>query len=221
MGVAAADYDNDGAIDLFRTNFSDERVTLYRNRKDGSFDETTTAAGLGINTRYVGWGAAFLDFDNDGRVDLIQVSGHVFPESGNYRQRAILYRNTGGKFVEAQAPTELHSSRGLAVGDLDNDGTLEVVINHQNEAPSIWRLSEKPAGNWVEFDLPVGTTVRLTAGGLKQVNEVRAGGSYLSQHDRRLHFGLGTAKVIEEIEITSPKGEKRVLKNQPANRLLH
>ena len=220
MGVAAADYDNDGHIDLFRTNFSDERVTLYRNRGDGTFDETTNAAGLGINTRYVGWGTAFLDFDHDARVDLVQVNGHVFPETGNYRQRAILYRNDGKRFVEAPAPPELHSARGLATGDLDNDGTLEIVINNQNEAPSLWRSASKPSGNWVMFDLPVSSTVKLSAGGITQTNEVRAGGSYLSQHDRRLHFGVGSATIVDSIEIVSPKGEKRVLTRQPVNRIL-
>jgi enediyne biosynthesis protein E4 len=220
MGVAAADYDNDGNIDLFRTNFSDERVTLYRNRGDGTFDETTNAAGLGGNTRYVGWGTGFLDFDNDGRVDLVQVNGHVFPEIGNYRQRAILYRNRGERFVEAPAPSDLHSARGLATGDLDNDGTLEVVINNQNEAPSLWRSAPATSGNWVMFDLPVGSTVKLSAAGITQRNEVRAGGSYLSQHDRRLHFGVGSATLVDSVEIVSPKGERRVLTRQPVNRIL-
>jgi hypothetical protein len=220
MGVAAADYDNDGDIDLFRTNFSDERVTLYSNRGDGTFDETTTAAGLAAKTKYVGWGTAFVDFDNDGRSDLVQVNGHVFPESGDYRQRAIVYRNVGARFTEVAAPSEVHSARGLAVGDLDNDGSLEVVINNQNEAPSLWRMPTRAAGNWILFDLPIGSKVTLTAGGLQQVNEVRAGSSYLSQHDSRLHFGIGTAKIIDRIEIMSPKGEKRVLTNQPARTIV-
>lgn len=220
MGVAAADYDNDGSIDLFRTNFSDERVTLYRNRGDGTFDETTASSGLGLNTAYVGWGAAFLDYDNDGRTDLVQVNGHVFPEAGRYRQRPILYRNTGGRFAEVAAPAEIHSARGLATGDLDNDGTPEVVVNNQNEAPSLWKVASRAAGNWVMFDLPVGSRVKLSAGGLTQVNEVRAGSSYLSQNDRRLHFGLGSAKTIDSVEIVSPDGRRRALKNQPVNRIL-
>jgi hypothetical protein len=220
MGVAAADYDNDGHIDLFRTNFSDERVTLYRNRGDGNFDETTTAAGLGINTAYVGWGTAFLDFDNDGNSDLIQVNGHVFPETGRYRQRPIIYRNSGGRFAEVPGPPELHSGRGLAVGDLDNDGALEVVINNQNEPPSLWRLPSKPAGNWVMFDLPLGSRVKLTTGTVTQTGEVRAGSSYLSQHDRRLHFGLGAARVIDSVEILSAGGKRRLLRNQPVNRIV-
>jgi enediyne biosynthesis protein E4 len=220
MGVAASDYDNDGAIDLFRTNFSDERVTLYHNRGDGTFDESTNSAGLGLNTRYVGWGTAFLDFDHDGRTDLVQVNGHAFPEAGSYRQRAILYRNAGGRFVEVPGSSEVHSARGLATGDLDNDGTLEIVVNNQNEAPSLWRPSSRPAGNWVMFDLSVGSTVKLSAAGVTQINEVRAGASYLSQHDRRLHFGLGSAAIIDSVEIISPEGRRRVLRKQPVNRVL-
>jgi enediyne biosynthesis protein E4 len=169
----------------------------------------------------VGWGTAFVDFDNDARVDLIQVNGHVFPEAGDYRQRAIFYRNTGGRFVEVPGPSELHSARGLAAGDLDNDGTLEVVVNNQNEAPSLWRAPSRATGNWVMFDLPVGSTVKLSAAGITQMNEVRSGGSYLSQHDHRLHFGLGSANLIDSIEIVSPKGERRTLERQPVNRILN
>ena len=221
MGVAAGDYDNNGAIDLFRTNFSDERVTLYWNRGDGIFDEATARAGLALNTSHVGWGTAFFDFDHDGWLDLIQVNGHVFPEAGRYRQRAILYRNTGGKFIEVPGPAGAHSARGLAVGDLDNDGALEAVANNQNEAPSLWRLTSRPAGNWVMFDLPLGSKVKLKAGGITRTGEARAGESYLSQHDRRLHFGIGSAKMIDLVEITSPLGERRVLTRQPANRVIH
>lgn len=220
MGAAVGDYNNDGYLDLFRTNFSDERVTLYRNRGDGTFDEATAEAGLAVNTRYVGWGAAFLDFDHDGWLDLVQVNGHVFPETGEYRQRAILYRNVGGRFVEAPAPPELHSSRGLGVGDLDNDGVLEVVINNQNERPSLWRFQRRPSGNWTMLEVPVGSLVTVTAAGRKQVNEARTGASYLSQHDPRLHFGLGGASKIDQIVIRPPTGVSRLVKDQPVNRLL-
>lgn len=220
MGVAAGDFDNDGHIDLFRTNFSDERVTLYRNRGDGSFDEATMAAGLGVHTSFVGWGAAFLDFDNDGRRDLVQVNGHVFPELGQYRQRALAYRNVGGKFVEAPAPAGLHSSRGLAVGDFENDGTLAVVVNHQNEAPSFWKPVGKLKGNWLKVAAPVGTRVRVLAGGVWQVDEVRAGGSYLSQHDARLHFGLGVAKKVDQLEVRWPDGKTSKLAAPAINQQL-
>jgi hypothetical protein len=227
MGVAASDYDNDGHIDLFRTNFSDERVTLYRNRGDGNFDETTIAAGLGANTRFVGWGAAFLDFDNDGRKDLLQVNGHVFPEVDKlgidirYRQRALLYRNLGNRFEEAAAPVEPRSSRGLAIADLDNDGLLEAVINHQNESPSLWRPSAKPRGHWISIHLEgqaIGAKVTITACGKKYVDEVRAGGSYLSQHDTRLHFGLGECTKVEQVRIRWPDGQNTSHPASDANR---
>lgn len=207
MGVAAGDFDGDGKIDLFRTNFSDERVTLYRNRGDGSFDEVTMAAGLGINTSYVGWGTAFVDWDNDGWPDLVQANGHVFPELGQYRQRAVAYRNVGGKFEEVAVPEGRHSSRGLAVGDFNNDGQMAVVINHQNEAPGFWKLSGKAAGHWLRVVAPIGAKVRVKAGGRWRVDEVRAGGSYLSQHDKRLHFGLGMAERLEAVEVRWPDGK--------------
>jgi hypothetical protein len=230
MGVAAGDYDNDGAIDLFRTNFSDERVTLYRNRADGTFDEATIAVGLGVNTRFVGWGTAFLDFDNDGRKDLLQVNGHVFPEVDKldidirYRQRAVLYRNMGKRFEEVPAPVEPQSSRGLAIADFDNDGSLEVVINNQNATPSLWRLTDQPRGHWLTLRLEgqaIGAKVKLTACGKTQVDEVRAGGSYLSQHDTRLHFGLADCRSVDRVEVRWPNGEVTVHKDLGADATVH
>jgi hypothetical protein len=227
MGVAAGDYDNDGHIDLFRTNFSDERVTLYRNRGDGNFEETTIAAGLGVNTRFVGWGAAFLDFDHDGDKDLIQVNGHVFPEVDQldidirYRQRPVLYRNLGGRFEEVPAPSELHSSRGLAVADLDHDGQVEIVVNNQNEGPSLWRRSGGTLGSWISIHLEgqaIGARVIVTACGKRQVDEVRAGGSYLSQHDTRLHFGLGGCSSVDELTVRWPSGQEARRSGLAANR---
>lgn len=236
MGAAAADYDNDGWLDIFRTNFSDERETLYRNRGDGDFDDVTAAAGLARNTSFVGWGCGFFDFDNDGRKDLLLVNGHVFPEVDKlpgdvrYKERAILYRNAGGgKFEDISlqsggAPAELHSSRGAAFGDLDNDGSIEVVINNQNEPPSLWKLRSRPEGaNWITLDLgthAMGARVRVTAGGATQTDEVRSGGSYLSQSDLRLHFGLGsTAKQVDRVEITWPGGTKQTLSGLAVNRV--
>lgn len=219
MGVTAADYDGDGFIDLFRTNFSDERVTLYRNRGDGTFDETTTAAGLATNTRYVGWGTAFFDYDNDGWPDLVRVNGHVFPELGNYRQPALVHRNVAGKFQEVAAPGALHSSRGLAVGDLDNDGTLEVVINNQNEVPSLWRSPSSAKHNWIRLNLPLGARVKVTSGSRIQVDEVRSGGSYLSQNNPSLHFGLGTATEANLV-IIWPSGQSTIINKQTVNKTI-
>lgn len=240
MGVAAGDYDGNGWLDIFRTNFSDERETLYRNRGGAEFDEATVAAGLAHNTRFVGWGCGFFDFDNDTWKDLLLVNGHIFPEVDRlkmdirYRDRAILYRNLGnGTFADISEQAgpgmlEPHSSRGAAFGDYDNDGAVEILVNNQNEAPSLLKPARKPAGNWVILQLAgvrtnrsaIGARVRLTASGRAQVDEVRSGGSYLSQNDLRLHFGLGKATVVERVEIDWPGGKRQVETNLPANRVL-
>jgi hypothetical protein len=240
MGVTAGDYFGDGHPSIFRSNFSDEFETLYRNRGKGNFDEVTLEAGLGQNTRYVGWGTGFLDFNNDGWLDLLLVNGHVFPEVESlhidihYKDRAILYQNLGnGKFrdISMQAGPgflEKHSSRGVAFGDLDNDGAVEVAINNQNEAPSLLKLSSNPPGHWILLNLvgtranrsAIGARVKLIAGGRSQYREVRSGGSYLSQSDLRLHFGLGPATKIDRIEIAWPGGRKQVVLNQACDRVL-
>src|SRR2546425_54312 len=155
MGAAVADYDGNGWLDIFRTNFSDEIETLYRNRGGGEFDDLTREAGLGHNTRFVGWGCGFLDVDNDGWKDLFLANGHVFPEVDRlrtdirYRDRSILYRNQGGGRFEdiseksGPAILEKHSSRGVAFGDYDNDGKVDIVVNHQNEPPSLLHNDSK------------------------------------------------------------------------------
>ena len=240
MGAASADYDGDGKPDIFRTNFSDERETLYRNRGDAEFDDVTVAAGMAHNTRFVGWGCGFLDFDNDGWKDLLLANGHVFPEVDrlkidiHYKDRAILYRNNGnGTFADISERAgpgilERHASRGVAFGDYDNDGSVEALINNQNEPPSLLRSARKPSGNWVILKLEgtisnrsaIGAKVRLTAGGHTQVDEVRSGGSYLSQNDLRLHFGLGSAAKIDRITIDWPRGAHQVEENAGVNRIV-
>jgi hypothetical protein len=229
MGATAGDYNGDGQPDIFRTNFSDERETLYRNRGKGEFDDATRSSGIARNTKFVGWGCGFFDFDNDGLPDLLLVNGHVFPEVEqlkdpmSYRNHAILYRNTGdGKLqdiTEGGGPgiLERHSSRGAAFGDIENDGAIEVLINNQNEAPSLLHLSQRPAGHWLTIRLigtrsnrsAIGARVRLTAAGRTQIAEVRSGGSYLSQSDLRLHFGLGGAATVDTIEIQWPGGQRQ------------
>ena len=240
MGVAAADYDADGHIDIFRSNFSDERETLYHNRGGGDFDDVTIAAGIGRNTRYVGWGCGFFDFDNDGWKDLLLVNGHVFPEVErlgidiHFKDRAILYRNQGsGKLADISETSgpgllEKHSARGAAFGDYDNDGLVEVLINNQNEAPSLLKQTSRPAGHWILLKLAgarsnrsaLGARVKLTAGGRHQIDEVRSGGSYLSQNDLRLHFGLGSATNVDRIEIAWPSGARQVLEGVSADRIV-
>ncbi len=226
MGASASDYNHTGLPSIFRSNFSDERETLYRNRGEAEFEDATLAAGMARNTRFVGWGCAFFDFDNDGWPDLLLVNGHVFPEVEqkhldiHFKDRRILYRNLrDGKFEdisETSGPgiTAKHSSRGLAVGDIDNDGTLELLINNQGEAPSLLKQSTQAPGNWLDVQLEgtksnrsaIGARVRITAAGVTQTDEVRSGGSYLSQSSFRLHFGLGAARRVEKLEIRWPNG---------------
>jgi hypothetical protein len=240
MGVTAADYLHDGLTSIFRTNFSDELETLYRNIGKGEFRDVTTEAGLGKNTRYVGWGCGFFDFDNDGWPDLLLVNGHAFPEVDrlkidiHYRERAILYRNDHGKFLDVSETTggpgiaELHSSRGLAFADYDNDGTLKALVNNQTEPPSLLRPA-KSTNHWLELKLEgvksnrsaIGARVRVTAGTLVQIDEVRSGGSYLSQSDLRLHFGLGRLTKIDNVEIIWPGGGKQTETNLTADRQIN
>lgn len=239
MGAIPADYDHSGWLSIFRSNFSDERETLYHNRGQGEFEDITISSGLAHNTRFVGWGPAFLDFDNDGWKDLFLVNGHVFPEIDRkqtdirFRERRILYRNRrDGKFddlSERAGPgiTDLHSSRGVAVADIDNDGVPEILINNQGERPSLLKLSAKPAGNWLSVKLTgvksnrsaIGARVRVTAGGTTQTDEVRSGGGYISQNDLRLHFGLGTA-ARAELEIRWPTGKLQTAVVEQVNRTI-
>jgi len=240
MGAAAADYSGDGHLSIFRTNFSDEFETLYRNRGKGMFDDVTLDSGLGENTRYVGWGTGFFDFDNDGWKDLLLVNGHVFPEIDNlhtdihYRDHAILYQNlANGRFRDitreaGPALRELHSSRGAAFGDIDNDGAIEIAINNQNERPSLLKQTVNYPAHWVILKLigtrsnrsAIGARVKLIAGGPLQIDEVRSGGSYLSQSDLRLHFGLAAATKIDRIEIAWPSGARQIIQNQSCDRVL-
>ncbi len=240
MGATAADAFHKGILDVFRTNFSDERETLYHNLGTGDFEDATRASGMGGNTRYVGWGCGFFDLDNDGWKDLLLVNGHVFPEverlnnGVHFRERSIVYRNNpGGLFTDISsiagpAIVESHAARGAAFGDIDNDGAIEIAVNNQNETPSLFKQSGKPPGHWILLALEgtksnrsaIGARVRITAGKLSQVDEVRSGGSYLSQSDLRLHFGLGAAAVVDSISIAWPSGAVQTLKNVPANRIV-
>jgi hypothetical protein len=240
MGATAADYDHSGRLSIFRSNFSDERETLYQNRGDGQFDDVVLASGMAHNTRFVSWGCMFFDFDNDGWKDLIIVNGHVFPEVErkkidiHFKDRRILYRNLGGgKFddiSERAGPGILdrHSSRGVAWGDIDNDGTLELLVNNQGERPSLLKQSGKAPGNWVFIQLTgtksnrsaIGARVKVSAGGMTQMDEVRSGGGYISQNELRLHFGVGAAARIDKLEIRWPNGATQVKTGLEVNRTL-
>ena len=240
MGATSADYDGDGKPDIFRSNFSDERETLYHNRGGAEFDDVTIAAGMAHNTRFVGWGCGFFDFDNSGWKGLFLANGHVFPEVDrlkidiHYKDRAILYRNnSNGTFTDISGRAgpgilERHAARGVAFGDYDNDGSVEILVNNQNEMPSLLKCERKPAGNWVILALQgtisnrsaIGARVRLTAGARTQIDEVRSGGSYLSQNDLRLHFGLGTASKIDRVDIDWPGGVHQVERHLEVNRIV-
>lgn len=244
MGVAAGDYDGDGWLDIFKTNFSEDTSNLYRNTGGGVFDEVTFAAGLGLNTRYLGWGCGFLDLDNDGRPDIFVANGHIYPEIQRlqidirYRDRKIVYRNLGnGQFRDISqqlggAVMEPASARGCAFGDFDNDGDIDVVINPVNGHAELLRcdtIGPEAGGNhWLKIRTVgtrsnrsgIGARIKCVAGSHQQIDEVRSGGSYASQNDLRIHFGLGKATRADRIEIRWPSGHVDTLENVAADQLV-
>jgi hypothetical protein len=240
MGVAIGDYDRNGTMDIFKTNFAGDTSTLYANNGEGFCEDRTFAGGIGLNTRWLGWGVGFLDLDNDGWLDLFLVNGHVYPEVAQlkteaaYRQRKVVYRNAGGTrfgdVTERLGPpaTTPKAGRGSAFGDYDNDGDVDVVVNNVHDAADLFRLETDPAHHWLSAKL-VGTTsnrsaigarVRCTAGGATQTGEVRGGGSYISQNDLRVHFGLGTATGVDRLEVRWPSGLVEEWSDLAADRLL-
>lgn len=239
MGVAVADYNGDGRFDLVKTNFAGDTTSLYRGLPDGMFEDQTLESGLGRVTRFLGWGAAFLDFDNDGAPDILLCNGHVYPEVGEsstesgYRQRKVAYRNLGnGKFAEVSEQlgpgiVEKAPGRGMATGDFDNDGDLDVLVNCVNDVPQLLRCDGAPKNNWLKVKLrgtksnrsAIGARVYCTAGGKRQMDEVRSGGSYLSQSDLRLHFGLGAAETAD-LEIAWPAGTVDRIRGVKVNQIL-
>ena len=226
MGATVADYDGDGRLDIFKTNFSDDTSTLYHNNGDGTFTDATFSAGLGLHTQYLGWGTMFFDFDNDGWPDLVVANGHVYPEvdkyhlGSSYQEPRILYRNNGnGTFSDVSSSAGLgitisSSARGLAVGDLWNDGNLSVLISNVNARPSLLVNDARSANHWIAFKLEgttsnrdaIGAKVRVSAGKRTMIDEVRSGSSYISSSDMRVHFGLGPAKKIDLVEVRWPSG---------------
>jgi DNA-binding transcriptional regulator YhcF (GntR family) len=238
MGIAVGDYNHTGRPSIYTTNFSDEYDDLYRNDGNWNFTDVSYKSGVALpSLPYVKWGTAFADFDNDGWLDLIAVSGHVYPQvdslpsGGGYREPKLFHLNqTDGTFCDASdmagaALQERHVSRGLAVGDLFNDGNVDVVVGDLDGAPMILKNHGVPGRNWVSFDLAgtksnrmaIGARVKVVAGGMTQTDEVHSGGSYLSQNDTRLHFGLGSAKKIDHVEIRWPSGAVTTLEGLDIN----
>ena len=212
MGTTAADVNHRGRFDIFKTNFADDTHTLYRNQGGNDFIDATIDTGLAVNTRYLGWGTAAIDIDNDGWKDLILANGHVYPEvdtghtGEKFKQSRLLYWNRGdGQFFDLSSAAgsgiaAAHSSRGLATGDLDNDGSEEIVVVNMGEAPSLLKNLDPVPGHSILIRAltatgrdAIGSRIIVTANGQTQMDEVRSGGSYISQNDFRLHFGLGKA----------------------------
>ena len=235
MGVAAGDFDRDGWLDILKTNFSDESASLYRNTGDGLFLDAAAPTGLGRNRQWVGWGGGFADFDNDGWPDVLIVNGHVFPELGpSFYQPKMLYRNVSGERFEdvsgkaGSAITIPAAARGAAFGDFDNDGRLDVVINNMNAAPSLLHSQTPSQNHWILVRLEgvksnrsaIGARVTCVTGALRQIDEVRSGGSFLSQNDFRLHFGLGAARRVDLLEIRWPDGSVERIRDLAVDRIL-
>ncbi len=224
MGLAVGDYLNNGQVDLYTTTFSDDYKTLFRNEGDGNFSEITPQMGIAeVTYPFLSWGTQFIDYDNDGWKDIMSVSGHVYPEVDHhdwgttYAERPQLFHNLDhGKSFKVVPPVEgtglaiVVPSRGAAFGDIFNDGKIDVVINCIDHTPVLLRNVNPDRNHWVGIQLvggpkgprdAVGATVYLTAGGIRQRNDVMSGGSFESSNDQRLHFGLGDAAAVDGVEI--------------------
>jgi enediyne biosynthesis protein E4 len=242
MGVAIGDYDNAGRFGVWVTNFSEEYNALYKNDGDHFIDMSFRSKTAAPSLPYVAWGNAFFDYDNDGRLDLIAVNGHVYPQldsarlrgSAGYRQRKLLFHGRAdGTFDEVGAQygaplTEERVSRGLAVGDVDNDGRLDVVINDLDGPPQLLHNEFPATGNWLIVDLQgrgmntgaIGAVVTARTGATVQRRLVQSGSSYISQEDKRLHFGLGSAAQADAVDVAWPDGTTTTLQNVKAGQIL-
>jgi len=246
MGVSAADYDLDGNLDIVKTNFAGDTPSLYHNLGGANFEDTTFSAGLGAHTQYLGWGCGFLDFDNDGWADILICNGHVYPEveqlktEAGYAQRKLLYRNLrNGRFedISEMAGSGISTpsaARGCAFGDFDNDGDIDVVVNTVNGLPQLLRCDSSSGNNWIKIKAigvksnrsGIGSRITCTTSVTgeskthRQIDEVRSGGSYFSQSDLRVHFGLGKAEKVDLLEIRWPSGQVDTAKDVGVNQLV-
>ena len=241
MGLGIADYDCDGWFDIFKTNFADDTCNLYHNNGDGTFSDLSFNSGIGINNNYVAWGCGFIDYDNDGWSDIVQINGHVYPEIDNYKfgesfkNPRLVYKNLGnGHFKDVSADmgpgiTTKYSSRGAAFGDYDNDGGVDILVLNMNELPSLLHNVGGNKQNWIKLKLigtkcnrtAIGARARVITGKHIQMDEVRSGASVMSQNDLRLHFGLGAAETVDVIEVKWPTTQKiEKFANVKANQIL-
>jgi hypothetical protein len=236
MGLSAGDFTHSGYQDIVKTNFSDDTPTLYRNRGQNNFDDVTYDAGMGKIKSWLGWGVQFYDFDNSGWPGILITNGHVYPEvdgkglGTSYREPKVAYYNLrDGTFANITADagsvlSELHSGRGMALGDLFNDGRQEALVNNMNETPSLY-YNTAAIGNWISLQLvgvksnraALGAVVTLIQGGSPVEKEVRSGDGFISQSDLRLHFGLGTSSKAEKVVIRWPSGQIETLSDLPVN----
>jgi len=239
MGLGIGDYACEGYLDVFKTHFTEDTPALYRNDGKGNFTDVTLRAGLGVETRFISWGAGVVDLDNDGWPDLFWVTGSVYPEVEKkypefpHRTPRVIFRNLGGsKFEEligegGPGIEEAHASRGVAFGDFDNDGDIDILIMNQNEPPSLLRNDVSGGYHWLKVKLvgtksnrsAIGATVIASYGGRKQAQAAMAQSSYLSVHDRRLHFGLGAAESAD-LEIRWPNGARETIAKVAADQLV-
>jgi enediyne biosynthesis protein E4 len=227
MGVGVGDFDRNGWLDILKTNFAGDTTSLYANTGGSFCEDRTFDAGLGMNSRWLGWGAGFADFDNDGWIDIFLTNGHVYPEvrqlktEAGYEQRKVVYRNVEGHFEDVSErlgppATTPKAGRGTAFGDLDGNGTIDVAINNVHDTPDVFLTTAPPDHHWLELHLvgtesnrsAIGARVRIVTGAVVQLREVQGGGSYLSQNDLTLHVGLGDAPLVDRVEVHWPNGRE-------------
>ena len=238
MGIASGDLRHSGNIDLYNTTFSDDYKPLYRNDGDANFTDVSYQMGIAEpSIPFLGWGAGFFDYDNDGWLDLLEANGHVYPQvdkmqwGTSFAQRPLLFHSDHGKLVivppvEGTSLAKLGAGRGLAWGDIFNDGKIDAVINNMDGTPSFLRNVNQDTNHWIEIKLvggahsprdAIGATVMLIAGGLQQRGDVISGGSFASTSDPRIHFGLGAAAKVDRLEIRWPSGLRETITPPPMN----
>ena len=241
MGLAVGDFNDDGRLDLLKTHFADDIPALYRNLGKGLFEDTATAAGLGVRNRFVEWGAGMPDLDNDGWPDLVYVTGNVYPEieahfpEYPHKSPIIVFRNRGdgGTFEDVSdrsgpGVTTPRSSRGAAFGDIDNDGDIDMLVMTMNSLPALLRNELPSSTQWIDIRLEgrtsnrsaIGATVLVTANGHTEAQAVLSQASYYSANDLRLHFGLGSSPVAERIDVRWPSGARSSLIKVPGRQTL-